>query len=139
MQERILEYSKTRKRRQVREKPVAVSLYDREALKSGEEDNLSLATESPLPEKTLPYNPIDSAMRTPEHARRTIQGILESYNSNYDALAEAIQNSMDALEDAFLDGLSGPYLLHITVNLKDMRIPGQGERDSGLKVNAVPG
>ena len=74
------------------------------------------------PEKTLPYNPIDSAMRTPEHARRTIQGILESYNSNYDALAEAVQNSMDALEDAFLNSLPGPYQLQITVNLKENTI-----------------
>jgi hypothetical protein len=36
--------------------------------------------------KTLPYNPIDAAMKTPEHARRTIQGIIESYNGNYDAV-----------------------------------------------------
>jgi hypothetical protein len=58
-------------------------------------------------------------MKTPEHARRTIQGILESYNSNYDALSEAVQNSMDALEDASLQKLPGPYLLHVTVDLKD--------------------
>jgi hypothetical protein len=64
------------------------------------EDAVPVKDQNPQPEKTLPYNPIDSAMRTPQHARRTIQGILESYNSNYDALAEAIQNSMDACEDA---------------------------------------
>ena len=56
-------------------------------------------------------------MKTPEHARRTIQGILESYNSSYDSVAEAIQNSMDALEDAALAKLPGPYLLEITVDL----------------------
>jgi hypothetical protein len=68
-------------------------------------------------EVKLPYNPIDSAMKTPEHARRTIQGILESYNSNYDAIAEAIQNSMDALEDAALFKLPGPYLIEIAIDL----------------------
>ena len=67
---------------------------------------------------TLPYDPIDSAMKSPEHAKRAIQGILESYNSNYDALAEAVQNSMDALEDACLGKLPGPYLLEITIDLK---------------------
>jgi hypothetical protein len=68
-------------------------------------------------EVKLPYNPIDSAMKTPEHARRTIQGILESYNSNYDAIAEAVQNSVDALEDAALAKLPGPYLLEVTIDL----------------------
>ena len=71
-----------------------------------------------LGEVKLPYNPIDSAMKTPDHARRTIQGILDSYNSNYDALAEAVQNSMDALEDAALAKLPAPYLLEITVDLQ---------------------
>jgi hypothetical protein len=63
----------------------------------------------PRPERklTLPYDPIDSAMKSPEHARRAIQGILESYSSNYDALSEAIQNSMDALEDACINKLPG--------------------------------
>ncbi|HXB73661.1 MAG TPA: ATP-binding protein [Candidatus Acidoferrales bacterium] len=71
-------------------------------------------------EKTLvlPYDPIEAAMRSPEHARRAIQGILESYNSNHDALAEAVQNSMDALEDACIEKLPGPYLLEITIDLK---------------------
>jgi len=57
-------------------------------------------------------------MRSREHARRAILGILESYNSDYDALAESIQNSMDALEDACIHGLPGPYLLEITVDLQ---------------------
>jgi hypothetical protein len=76
-----------------------------------------MTEEAAKAERAIPYNPINSAMRTPEHARRTIQGILESYNSNYDALAEAVQNSMDALEDASLRGLPGPFLLEITVDL----------------------
>jgi hypothetical protein len=37
------------------------------------EDAASVKDQNPQPEKTLPYNPIDSAMRTPQHARRTIQ------------------------------------------------------------------
>ena len=76
----------------------------------------------PKMEKTLPYDPIDAAMKTPDHARRTIQGILDSYNTNYDILAEAVQNSMDALEDAFIQKLPGPYRLDILVNLKDNNI-----------------
>jgi hypothetical protein len=91
-----------------------------------------LTDNEPQPEKKLPYNPIDSAMRTPEHARRTIQGILESYNGNYDILAEAVQNSMDALEDAFLQELPGPYLLQISVNLKDNTI---AVFDTGIGMN----
>lgn len=67
--------------------------------------------------RELPYNPIDTVMRSPEHARRTILGVLESYNSNYDALAEAVQNSMDALEDASLNKLPGPFLIDITIDL----------------------
>jgi hypothetical protein len=73
------------------------------------------ATENAL---TLPFNPIDTAMRTPEHARRTVQGILESYNSPFDAIAEAVQNSMDALEDAFFHNLPGPYSLEVKIDLK---------------------
>jgi hypothetical protein len=67
---------------------------------------------------TLAYDPIESAMKSREHARRAILGILESYNSDYDALAESIQNSMDALEDACIHGLPGPYLLDITIDLR---------------------
>ncbi|MFL5244510.1 MAG: ATP-binding protein [Gemmataceae bacterium] len=68
--------------------------------------------------RELPYNPIRATVNRDEFAKRTIVGILESYNSNYDALAEAVQNSMDALEDASVDGLPGPYLLEITIDLK---------------------
>jgi hypothetical protein len=72
--------------------------------------------------KALPYDPILSVMASVDHARRTIRGILESYNSNYDAIAEAIQNAMDALEDAALQQLPGPYLMEITVDLKNNSI-----------------
>lgn len=59
-------------------------------------------------------------MNSPVHAKRAIKGILDSYNSNYDALAEAVQNSMDAIEDAILSvDMPGPYLLDITVDLKE--------------------
>ena len=54
-----------------------------------------------------------------EHRRRMIAGVLESYNSNYDVLAELVQNSMDALEDAAILELGEPYLLRVTVSLKD--------------------
>ena len=75
-------------------------------------------TEQQAPKQlSLPYDPIESAMKSRDHARRAILGILESYNSNYDALAEAVQNSMDALEDACIHGLPGPYLLEITIDL----------------------
>lgn len=67
--------------------------------------------------KELPYDPI-LAVQGHLHARRNIVGVLESYNSSYDAIAEAVQNSMDALEDAALLELPGPYLLEVTVDLK---------------------
>lgn len=52
-----------------------------------------------------------------EYRRRTVEGILESYHSNYDALAEALQNAVDAVEDAKLADLKGPFLIEVTVNL----------------------
>lgn len=103
----------------------ARTAYDKEA--RTEKKRVAIVPDEPTPaketsDKTLPYNPIDTAMRTPEHARRTIRGILESYNGNYDALAEAIQNAMDALEDAAIHELPGPYVLDITIDLKDNAI-----------------
>ena len=76
----------------------------------------------PKKEKQLPYDPIETVMRSPEHARRTILGVLESYNSNHDALAEAIQNAMDALEDAALQKLPAPYTIEVTIDLRDNAI-----------------
>ncbi len=49
--------------------------------------------------------------------RLSVQGILESYHSNYDAISEALQNAVDALEDAKLEGLAGPYSVEVTINL----------------------
>lgn len=79
-------------------------------------------TPSATKPRELPYDPILATIHKHEYARRTIVGILESYNSNYDAIAEAVQNSMDAIEDAAVQGLPGPYLLEVTVDLKDNSI-----------------
>jgi hypothetical protein len=49
--------------------------------------------------------------------RLSVQGILESYHSNYDAISEALQNAVDSLEDAKLEGLTGPYQIEVTINL----------------------
>jgi len=70
----------------------------------------------------FPVNPLErvQSLADDEFRRRTICGILESYNGNYDALSEAVQNSVDALEDAALqEGDKGPYNLIVTVNLKE--------------------
>lgn len=52
-----------------------------------------------------------------QYRRRTIQGILESYHGNYDVLAEAVQNAVDAVEDAHLSGYSDTFLVEVTVDL----------------------
>src|SRR5229473_2943174 len=64
-----------------------------------------------------------------EYRRRTVEGILESYHSNYDVLAEAVQNAVDAVEDAKLGELKAPYLIEVTVNLADNWI---GILDTGV-------
>ena len=64
-----------------------------------------------------------------EYRRRTVEGILESYHSNYDVLGEAIQNAVDAVEDAKLGDLKAPYLMEVTVNLDDNWI---GILDTGI-------
>lgn len=64
-----------------------------------------------------------------EYRRRTVEGILESYHSNYDVLSEAVQNAVDAVEDAKLERLSAPYLIEITVNLAENWI---GILDTGV-------
>ncbi|MFL6209422.1 MAG: ATP-binding protein [Pyrinomonadaceae bacterium] len=68
---------------------------------------------------TFPVNPLDKAILNQEIQRRTVKGILESYNSNYDVLAELVQNSVDAIEDAYLCNLPEPYLIQVRVNLQD--------------------
>lgn len=68
---------------------------------------------------TFPLDPLEKLVITPDDRRRTISGILESYNSSYDALIESVQNAVDALEDAAILNLKEPYALQIVVNLKD--------------------
>ena len=67
----------------------------------------------------FPVDPLDWVGTTneKEYRRRTVLGILESYHSNYDVFAEAVQNAVDAVEDAYLAGLPEPYLIEVTVNL----------------------
>jgi hypothetical protein len=67
-----------------------------------------------------------------EYRRRAIAGILESYNSNFDVLAESVQNAVDAIEDASLRGETGPFLVEVTVNLRDNWI---GILDTGVGMN----
>lgn len=67
----------------------------------------------------LPANPLKRISLNEDYHRRVITGILESYNSNYDVLAETIQNAVDALEDAYITGLEPPFLLRVHVNLAE--------------------
>lgn len=69
-----------------------------------------------------------------EYRRRTVEGILESYHSNYDVLAESIQNAVDAVEDAKLAGMKAPYLIEVTVNLSENWI---GVLDTGIGMSPV--
>ena len=68
---------------------------------------------------TYPHDPLTRVVSTTDYRRSIVSGVLESYNSNYDFLAEAVQNAVDALEDAKLHKLSGPFQITVTVNLKD--------------------
>src|ERR1700684_3039908 len=65
------------------------------------------AVKSPI----WPVDPLDrvTGSSDAEFRRRTIEGILQSYHSNYDVLAEGVQNAVDAVEDAKLTGLKAPY------------------------------
>jgi DNA topoisomerase VI subunit B len=64
-----------------------------------------------------------------ELRRRAVEGILESYHSNYDILSEVVQNAVDAVEDAKLEELAGPYLIEITISLSENWI---GVLDTGI-------
>ena len=64
-----------------------------------------------------------------ELRRRSVEGVLESYHSNYDVLSEGVQNAVDAIEDAKLEGLAGPYLIEVTINLAENWI---GILDTGV-------
>ncbi|HEY0769199.1 MAG TPA: hypothetical protein VGD31_02620 [Sphingobacteriaceae bacterium] len=81
---------------------------------------------------TFPANPLDYLHvrgGEKEYHRRVIAGILDSYHGNYDVLSEAVQNAVDALEDAFLLGLSGPFVVEVTINLTSNWI---GILDTGI-------
>ena len=78
--------------------------------------------------------PLDPLKSSPggvdqEFRRRAVEGILESYHSNYDVASEAVQNAVDAVEDAKLTQLKAPYLIEVTVNLSENWI---GILDTGL-------
>ena len=64
-----------------------------------------------------------------ELRRRAVEGILDSYHSNYDILSEVIQNAVDAVEDAKLEDLAGPYLIEVIINLTENWI---GVLDTGI-------
>lgn len=70
-------------------------------------------------EMTLPCNPLDYIKDAfdQEARRRSVEGILDSYHSNYDVLSEGVQNAVDAVEDASLEGLPAPYFIEVTISL----------------------
>lgn len=74
-----------------------------------------------MPEPTtpegFPLDPLENVNPDIDTRRLSVQGILESYHSNYDALSEAVQNAVDAIEDAKLEGLKEPYLVEVTISL----------------------
>ncbi|MCC6861722.1 MAG: ATP-binding protein [Bryobacterales bacterium] len=88
-----------------------------------------------VPQRTAgvrwPVDPLDRVTGTSdaEFRRRTIEGILQSYHSNYDVPAEALQNAVDAVEDAKLTGLPAPYSIEVTVNMTDNWL---GVLDTGI-------
>lgn len=79
--------------------------------------------------EVFPVDPLADFEPTPEYRRSVVNGILESYNSNYDFLVEALQNAVDAVEDAALAELPGPFRLEVTANLKDNWL---GVLDTGI-------
>jgi len=70
---------------------------------------------------TFPIDPLQRVTQSEdlEYRRRTVEGVLESYHSNYDVLSEAVQNAIDAVEDAKLAREKAPYLIEVTVNLAE--------------------
>jgi len=69
----------------------------------------------------FPVNPLDKISQSSDDTlrRRIICGVLESYNGSYDTLSEGVQNAVDAIEDAKLNGAKGPFLLEVTLNLDE--------------------
>ena len=78
-----------------------------------------MATSAPGRTVTYPHDPLATVIQTGDYKRRLVSGVLESYNSNYDFLAESVQNAVDAIEDAKLRGYRGPFRLDVTVNLQE--------------------
>ena len=69
---------------------------------------------------TLPLDPLThDAHFDVESRRRAVAGVLDSYHGTYDVPSEALQNAVDAVEDASLLSLGGPYRIQVTVNLED--------------------
>jgi len=65
----------------------------------------------------FPADPLDQVKSETAYKRRMVLGVLESYNSNYDVLAEMVQNAVDAVEDAILLALPRPYEIHVHVDM----------------------
>ena len=91
---------------------------------------------------TYPHDPLDRVAQGYDFRRSIVSGVLESYNSNYDFLAEAVQNAVDAVEDAKLREYSGPFKVEVTVNLKDNYVSvldtGVGMSESDLARAIAP-
>ena len=66
----------------------------------------------PLDPLTADAESFDDAAR-----RRAVVGVLDSYHGTYDIPSEAIQNAVDAVEDAALLQLGGPYRIEIHIDL----------------------
>ena len=78
-----------------------------------------MATRESEGEVTYPRDPLDIVVDGNEYRRRLVSGVLESYNSNYDFLAEAVQNAVDAIEDAKIREYRRPFRLSVTINLQE--------------------
>ena len=78
-----------------------------------------MATHTSIKTVTYPHDPLVSVVQNDDYKRKLVSGVFESYNSNYDFLAEAVQNAVDAIEDAKLHGRRGPFRLDVTINLQE--------------------
>ena len=91
---------------------------------------------------TYPHDPLVPVVQNADYRRSVVSGVLESYNSNYDFLAEAVQNAVDAIEDAKLYGHTGPFRLNVTINLLDNYVTvldtGVGMTESDLARAVAP-